>query len=802
MISPRWLKVLRDLWENKSRTALSVLSIAVGVIAFGGMLIARQTILANLDQSYRGSNPSDITLDIGAFDRELIRWAKNQPNVKEADGLTVVNGILKQADGTEKDITLYANNYADGVVLNKSQSVLGQYPPTHGDILFERGSAGGSVSTLGAFNLKLGDPVRLRLSSNKVYDLRYNGQLYDVTVPGGPAATRLNLYVDERTLSDLGIDARPTRLLIQTTPGTPVAQKYALADRLKDELAKRSVFVRGINVNERGEHWAANIIGGIILILVMVGAVALVMSGFLIVNVVNGLLLSQKKIIGIMKIVGADRWQIFGVYLVMMCSLGALALFIAIPVSNLLGMGIARFMAGVLNFDVVASGFTPTILALEVGVALLVPMAFSAGPIWSALQTTAAQAISDVAPRQEASLLEKILARLENVPRTVVLAFRSLFRNNLRLIATLLTLVAAGAIFTSILNLRLGMPATLTRNTGTNKADVTVSFGAPISRIAAAGRAKQVPGVIYAEGWMTTQSIVIRASGGGNTEGSTVPLFGGEANSQFVDAPVTAGSQWLSPYSRDTRDEIVLTQGILDSEPNLKVGDALTLKRGDETHTFRIVGFMLGPGATGYGHYETISRFAGSSEMATSVRVATADKSAAFTKGVAEGLRQSFENANITVVSSQNRAELINTVLTAFNVIITLMVVVAALIAVVGGLGLAGTMSLSVMERTREVGVMRAVGAESPDLRFMFVFEGLCIGLLSALIAFVLSLPTSTLVGQLLGNALRQGTFNTQINITGYALWLLIIVVVSVVASLSPASRATKISIREALAYA
>jgi DNA-binding CsgD family transcriptional regulator len=175
------------------------------------------------------------------------------------------------------------------------------------------------------------------------------------------------------------------------------------------------------------------------LILVLVGAVALIMSGFLIMNVVNGLLLSQKKIIGIMKIVGADRWQIFGVYLVMMASLGVLALLIALPVSILLGTAIAGFISGVINFDVIQSGFTPLIAALEVGVAVLVPLAFSAGPIWSALRVTPAEAISEVTPRQTTSLLERILAKLENLPRILMLAFRSLFRNNVRLVVTMLT---------------------------------------------------------------------------------------------------------------------------------------------------------------------------------------------------------------------------------------------------------------------------------------------------------------------------------------------------------------------------
>ena len=106
MLSPRWLKVVRDLKDNISRTLLSVLSIAVGVIAFGGMLIARNTVVTNLNLAYQASNPSDITIDLGPYDRALLRWVKNQPGVRDVAGSAVLNGTIKKADGNDQDVTI------------------------------------------------------------------------------------------------------------------------------------------------------------------------------------------------------------------------------------------------------------------------------------------------------------------------------------------------------------------------------------------------------------------------------------------------------------------------------------------------------------------------------------------------------------------------------------------------------------------------------------------------------------------------------------------------------------------------
>jgi putative ABC transport system permease protein len=792
MLSPRWLKLVRDLKDNMSRTILSVLSIAIGVIAFGGMLIARSAVLENLSYAYNASNPADITLNMPAFDRELVRWVKTQQGVADAQSLTVVNGTLVLPTGQEKDITLYALEDYNRIALNQVKAVSGAYPPPRNAFLIERGSTGSVAIPEGTF-------VGFRLNSDKVFNLAYRGQLYDVNAPSGPAATRLNAYVTERTLADLAINAMPTRMVIKSRSGLSVADRYALADRLVEGIENRGVPVLARTVNERSEHWAAATMAGIILVLVFVGAVALVMSGFLIVNVVNGLLLSQKKIIGIMKIIGADRWQIFGLYLTMMIVLGLLALAIAMPLSILLGNAIGGLLGGALNFTIVKSGFTWQIALYEAGVAMMVPLAFSALPIWSALRQTAAQAISEVAQRKEASLVERGLAALKDVPRTLVLAMRSLFRNNVRLVMTMLTLIAAGSIFTAIMNLRDGMPATMTRNTGTNTANVTLTFAKAFDRISIERRAAQLDGVLESEGMLSSQATVVRTDG----DGSSMLLNSAVAGSQFINPPLLdSNSRWLDPYSSSTAHHIVLTQGILESEPNLKIGDTITLKNNLDTKSFKIIGFMRGPGAQGYVHYTTLGRFAGQVDKANSVRLRTAATDVISTGELAERARDLFESANITVNQSQSRAALINQVLSAFNIIIYLLIIVAALIAIVGGLGLAGTMSLSVMERTREIGVMRAVGAESPDLRLMFVIEGLCIGLLSAAIAFVLSWPLSTVVSQLLGSAMRQGSFDTQINWTGYGLWLVIVSVVSVVASISPARRATQISVREALAYA
>jgi putative ABC transport system permease protein len=125
----------------------------------------------------------------------------------------------------------------------------------------------------------------------------------------------------------------------------------------------------------------------------------------------------------------------------------------------------------------------------------------------------------------------------------------------------------------------------------------------------------------------------------------------------------------------------------------------------------------------------------------------------------------------------------------------------ALLAAVVGGIGLASTMSINVVERRREIGVMRAVGASSSAIAGIFVAEGVFLGVLSWLVALPVSVPGSRVFSDVLGTAVISLPLAFTYSVDGVLLWLAIVVAISVLASLWPALRATRVSVREALAY-
>jgi putative ABC transport system permease protein len=155
----------------------------------------------------------------------------------------------------------------------------------------------------------------------------------------------------------------------------------------------------------------------------------------------------------------------------------------------------------------------------------------------------------------------------------------------------------------------------------------------------------------------------------------------------------------------------------------------------------------------------------------------------------------------MAVSAIQTRSEIRASINSLFDAMLVFVSVMALLLAVVGGLGLAGTMTMNVVERSREIGIMRAIGARDSAVLLVFLAEGLLIGFLAWLVGVVVSLPISKLLSDALGQAFVKRPLAFTPALDGIALWLGIVAILAIVASLLPAWRATRLAVREVLAY-
>jgi putative ABC transport system permease protein len=187
--------------------------------------------------------------------------------------------------------------------------------------------------------------------------------------------------------------------------------------------------------------------------------------------------------------------------------------------------------------------------------------------------------------------------------------------------------------------------------------------------------------------------------------------------------------------------------------------------------------------------------------LANRLVVQTDFSNPAFQSEMQSNILSRFETVNFDVLGSHTTTEVKETSAAQMDVLIILLLAMVVLISVVGGLGLAITMSLNVIERTREIGILRSLGAQNGVVRRVVIVEGLVIGLISWALSIPCSIPLAVWIGNSLGNSLLARPLDYIFSIPAVLTWLGLMLAISVAASLVPAQSAAKLTIRDALVY-
>jgi len=137
----------------------------------------------------------------------------------------------------------------------------------------------------------------------------------------------------------------------------------------------------------------------------------------------------------------------------------------------------------------------------------------------------------------------------------------------------------------------------------------------------------------------------------------------------------------------------------------------------------------------------------------------------------------------------------------AINILVIFLLIMALLTAFVGSIGLTGTMGMNVLERTREIGVMRAIGAVDFEIMKSVVIEGLIIGMITWILAIGLSFPISAVLLKIISQAMMGSSMDLSFTTQGVFIWLAVVIVLSFIASILPARNAARLTICEVLAY-
>lgn len=778
---------------HKARTVLVVLSIAVGIFAVAIMMGGRAVLMRALDTSFPATRPPNVTFVTTPFDEHLVRTVAAQSGVASAQGRHAAQLSFRVNGGPWQSITVYAFREYDHIGIAKMTPLDGAAWPARGEMLLERGSTEYS-------GLKVGDTIEFETSAEQHPVMRVTGTVHDLNAVVPMMTGRSVGYVNFDSLGDLGEQQSFNQLdVVSSEKMVGVDAVTGFGARLRDDTIESSgVRVFRMVAHKPGVQNIADIFKAITMLLVLVGALTLLLSGFLVVNTIGALVAQQTRQIGVMKAIGARRWQLTSMYFAMVLAYGALGLLVALPLGQLATNAFVDFGSKQMNFLVTDYSMPGRILAIELAVGLLVPLGAAVVPVVLGMRMPVQRALYSAGTNPSEfgeGIVDRLLGKVRGLPRPVALALRNTFRRKGRLALTLAALSLAAAVFMSVASVNSSIALTVARVGAHRNMDFWANMYPPVALAEAERAALRVPGVTAAEGWLYRSAVRLRPD---RTESPIVTVTGLPAESDYLRPELTDGRLLRS----GDRDALVVDSGFVKQDPDLKVGSDVTLKMRGVESQFHVVGIVRGDLLEPYAYVDRgyLDEVVSARGAIDSLMVRTATHDPQSQDKSARALTDAFSARQIPVSETMTVTHMQSMIADSLGIIVVFLVILAGLLVAVGGIGLSGTMSINVLESTREIGVMRAVGASNGAIYQIFIVEGIVVGVTSWGIGVLMSFPLSVLLTRALESAMGF-PLSFAFSVQGIGAWLAFVIVISVLASLLPASRAARVSVAEAIAY-
>ena len=784
-MNTRWRKIRGDLQQHRLQISLIGLVLMLGTAGVVAALNARAILQREIATSYQRAKSPDLVLWYDRIDAHLLDEVRAQPGVAEADARRVASTRMEGRNGTWVPTRLLVmRDFSDqrtGLVHQHG----GTWPASGNGILIEQ-------SSLPLLAAAPSQSLRIRTPGGGITTLPIMGVVHDPAVAPSTQERIVYAYVTPATAAQIGQNPDLDQLVVlMEDRSSGVAE---MAGDLRDSMAKKNAAPLRVEALPYGHPHAA-LMNAMLRVLGVMAVMAFTCSAALAAFVVSLWMKREVRQVGIMKTIGARSHQLVGQYLALVTPLVVVVNALALPLGALAGRALVRFYEINLNIDVTNRAAPAGLWLGELLCALSIPLIAMALPIVRAARMSAREAIHD--PGITAQTAPPTLAaKLIHFPgsRQWAFALRNTFRRPWRLAVTLLALSTGGALLLTSCNLYESLMNVVDLSLAGQGHDIEVT----LPRAVAAGRleslARSIPGVEIAEAWRRAGVGLVTAAEESQLGSAphSFALTGYPSDTRLLKMPATEG-RWPFP---EENDAIVITRFVQNEIPALKVGSEVTLQSRDRRTTVRVVGLVdeiVTPML--YANFPAYAAITGPGDASTDLRVKTSQPEA-----VVRALDDAFLDARIYVGQIQTRADRREVLDEHFLVVTTVAKMIALATGLVGAICLAAFASLNVLERAREVGVIRTLGATPRTVTVIFLAESGAIASLSALLAVAIALPATQALNDMTSRNLLQVAVPLVVSRAGLG-WLgggLLVVLLGVCL---PVTRLLRLSVRDALAY-
>jgi putative ABC transport system permease protein len=781
-------KASKDLLINKRRTVLVLLAMIIGM--FGVIMLVNTTVILNREMSknYINTNPASATLWVDNSDKDLLEKVKNFQGIKSAELRRTAVAQVDTVNGMEKEIDLYVVPSFENMKITTFKAEKGNWPPRKGEILIERGA----MDLMGS---KIGDSISVKLPGYSTKELKLSGTVHAPALSPAWMENKIYGFITPDTFSMLGgsKDLNELKIIVADNElDKRVIEKTAY--KLKDLIEGNNYEVKRIEIPTPGKHPHASQMQTLLFILEFFGVLTFVLSTIIVANMISAIMAQQISQIGIMKAIGAKTSKIAFIYLSLTFILGMVSTIIAVLAGTFAARAYAAFGARMLNFEIYSNAIPLKYYAIEILFSVFFPMFIALFSILKASKITVLKALQSNGVSMEKSFIG---AQFNFIPRPMRMVIRNVFRKRTRLFFTLCVLSLGGALFITSMNISTSMNNSMLGVIGAFKYDASISLAQNYKITELENKIKGVSGVKAMEIWGGAEATCVHSEG---LNGDNFKVLAVPTDTKMLEQINTSSGRWLR--EKDT-NEIVINQHILFMEPGIKLGDTIKIKMDNKTGDFIIVGIVqeLMSEPKAYVNQKFFSNMEDKEEQGQGVMIITEKHDEASITATMGDVKKILEAENIHILKVERLVDIAQKVKMHLMLLAAILIVMSLLGAIVGGMGLSTTMSINVMERTRELGIMRAIGASEKTVTFIILGEGILIGIMSCIIASLVSIPLSIFISDRFGTIFFETPMRASISPVGIYMWTVASILFAALSSIWPAIRVSKQSIREILTY-
>jgi putative ABC transport system permease protein len=546
----------------------------------------------------------------------------------------------------------------------------------------------------------------------------------------------------------------------------------------------------------------------VVRMLLVFSVLTLALGAVLTGTLTSSILAPQVRQIGVMKAIGARSGQIMQLYIGLIMAIGVTAVSLGLPIGIVAGRALAADTADMLNLELAGPSIPFWLLVIQVLCGVGLPLAAALLPIKAATRRPVRETLSDFGARLILAGPERSvhwIARLSGGNIGFLLVLRSSVRRMSRLAFTLGLLAAAGAMFMTSLNVKAAWQRNLTEARAERHFDAEIRFASAQPMAAVLTSVAAEPGVRQVETWSDEAAALARADGlrivttypdGGH---GALRLQGVPARSAFL-SPVVVAGRWLNAADADGA---VVNEQALSMFPELRLGDPIPVLVRDRRADLRVIGIVREhlTQATVYTSPDRFTLITAESGLTGGVRIALENSDEHSAGDTIANIERALGSSGFKVSQSISQAQLGRALGGHLFILISTLLMMSILMTIVGVMGQGSAVTIGVLERTREFAVMRVIGATAATIRRGVVGEAVLVGILSAVLAQLVSAPLTLFVDWIVGFGSFGPVLGTTLSAASLYRWLAIVVIAAAAASAYPAWMASKLTIREALAY-